>query len=129
MLDIKVKKPVSMKTNKIPQKVNEFQMEDTFEVEEAVVTLNNKVSKISIFSSILFVFMIGSISTYVFMVSSTVYFAVKESRFTYKSESFKNSNLTILNSETIAEFGKADKNNDSKISYINIDPERNISLK
>ena len=107
MMDIKIKK---VNTNNRIEKVTE---------KEDIPASN--FSKISIF---LFGFMIVSVVSYVSLVSSSIFYAVKTSQYAYKTQ-----NISTLNN-TQESYGELDINeNSSRISYINKDSDTSISLK
>ncbi len=114
MMDIKVNKVI--KTNKI--------------VEKAVVPAKQDVGllpskkKYNLLSSILFGFMTSSIALYIFMISSSVFYAVKMSQYTFKGGNITNSVSTSTIGEDIVSKGAADR-----ISYINKDSDTSISLR
>lgn len=128
MLDIKVKKKIQIKIDKIPETEADFSIVKNEVVEAKEETVEN-VSKTPLLSGILFVFMIFTASTYIFMVSSSVYFAVNESKYNYKGESFKNTNLTVVTAVDDSDGEKEKGADQSRITYINVDADHNISLK
>jgi hypothetical protein len=81
----------------------------------------NTYSKGSIF---LFAVMTMSMFFYIFMISSSVFYAVRQSQFTYKSDSLIDvaANLNIGNEQL-------EKYSHDRISYINKDSDTSISLK
>jgi hypothetical protein len=112
MKDIKIKKvEEKIKPNKI--------------LEKSIVVTDN--AKISRFSSTLFGFMALSIFTYVFFVSSSIFYAVQEREFVFKQENIATESLA-QNSEQ-EEFKLLTKNNSSKVSFLNKDSDDTITLK
>lgn len=109
MMDIKVKKGIVVETK--------------VEAEPLVL---EKVStqKVSKFSVALFGFMSVSVIAYVFMISSSVFFAVKASQFAFNEENIGRSLTRVDVKDALA-----NKDNTGRISYINRDSDTAISLK
>lgn len=112
MKDIKIKKVAEkVKPNKILEK-------------NIVVTENTVINK---FSSILFGFMTISIFTYVFFVSSSIFYAVKEREFVFQQESLITESLS--QNKEIEEFKLLTKNNSNKVTFLNKKSDDTITLR
>jgi hypothetical protein len=120
MKDIKIKK---IKVNKIEEKVEKLApelVEEETQLEQAVLPKR----RISIFSAASFAFMGATIIVYVFMISSSVFYAVKANQYNFKGDAISSTVLqNPLNQDLAA------KANSSRISYINKDSDTSISLK
>lgn len=113
MMDIKANK---LKINKKAEKVV------VKEVENTDIVFQKK--DYSIFSGVLFVFMTTLAMCYVFMVSSSVFYAVKAAQFTFQAENINNtfSNVSVAGDSLNKGVG-------DRISYINKDSDTSISLR
>ena len=122
MKDIKINK---IKTNKNAETKTNISVRAA-DIENDTYLPTNSVSKkrISIFSASLFGLMTLSISCYIFMISSSVFYAVQKSQFEFKAESISGANR---NSNIDDDAGA--KIQTDRISYINTDLETSISLK
>jgi hypothetical protein len=111
MKDIKIKK---VSTNKNLEKTA-----------EPVVYVQKDVTKsnVSIFSIFLFGLMSTTALCYVFLISSSIYYAVQASQYQYQSQNILSSSLDLESS--LDAFSK----NSDRISYINYDSETAITLK
>lgn len=111
MKDIKIKK---ISTDKIPEVV-ETNVETTdFSVKKNYSTM----------SLILFGFMTVSMMGYVFMISTSVYYAVKINQFSSKEKS-----ISFTSSSSIDATINNSKSDASRISYVNKDLDTSITLK
>jgi hypothetical protein len=113
MKDIKIKKA---SVNKIPEN------DVVKELEFKAVTVPK--SKFNMLSVILFGLMTSSMICYVFMISSSIFYAVKTSQYEFRSE---NISVNILTGSLPYE-SKA-INSSERISYIDKDSDTSISLK
>lgn len=122
MMDIKVKRAAQvLKSNETVEKVDKLEV-----VETQTTTINKTVKRqYSLVSLISFVFMFVSISSYIFLISSSVFYAVKQSQYSYKIE--KISSATSIS--TSEDDKVLNKNFRERISYINLDSDTSISLK
>lgn len=91
---------------------------------EKTETTNLSKRDISIFSSVFFGLMTVSTFCYIFFVSSTVFYAVKTSKFSYQSENLVKTTY-IVSAPTLENI----KTDSSRITYINLKEDTNISLK
>ena len=111
MKDIKIKKKIQ---NKIPEKAVAVLEPEVFLVKR----------KTNVFPVILFGLMTTSILCYVFLVSSSIFYAVQTSQFEFQSQQVGNiTTSSVINQESIQ------KNDSNRISYINKDSDTSISLK
>jgi uncharacterized membrane protein len=111
MKDIKIK---NKKVNKIPEK--------TVVVYETKPVLVKK--KTNVFPVILFGFMTTSILCYVFLVSSSIFYAVRTSQYEFQAGQVGN----VISSAVISQ-STIEKNDSARVSYINKDSDTSISLK
>jgi len=118
MRDIKVKR--NIKTNKIVEKKFTPKV-DTFRSSQS--TAPKSKYKTSALSTILFAFMSMSVFVYVFFVSSSVFYAVKEGQSIFKAESITN----VTSADEVDPIRMNFKK--EKISYINKETDLNITLK
>ena len=119
MKDIKVRNKVITSSERISES---FFSDSNNVVEKKEVTKEK--SKISVFSSVLFGTLILSTSAYVFLVCSSVFFAVRESKFNYRTETLSAS----INTKKIEVDGltKVDKN---RVSYINLNSDTSLTIR
>jgi hypothetical protein len=78
---------------------------------------------LNVFSILSFGFMIGSLSCYIFFISSSIFYAVKTSQYEYKTEK-----IAAVTYSQIPEEISINQYSD-RISYIDIDQETAITLK
>lgn len=112
MKDIKIKKSeqnIILTPNKIVEPV----------ISVAIVPRNY-----SLMSTILFGFMSASIICYIFMISSSVYYAVKVNQYNFQKELVANS---VAINNYVQEFEQPSKSD--RISYINKDSDVSITLR
>lgn len=109
MKDIKINKKTP---TKIPEKAV------VLEPEIFLVKRKTKVLPV-----ILFGLMTTSVMTYIFLISSSIFYAVKTSQYEFQTNHVEN---TILSSNIDKEFLEHSSN---RISYINKDSDTSISLK
>lgn len=84
---------------------------------------NKSVRKYNIFSAILFGFMTTSVMCYVFLISSSIFYAVEASQFEYKTEKIVGVIATSIDQKVDV------KVHTDRISYINQDSDTAITLK
>lgn len=119
MMDIKYKnirpvKKIEKSDTEIMNKVSHF-------YNAPVSTSKAGSSKFSLF---LFGLMFLSMSFYVFMISSSIFYAVKTSQFAYKAENISSVAQSLnMGDEELNKYSK------DRISYINTDSDTSISLK
>lgn len=123
MRDIKINKTQNniVKTNKI---IERKATTPTLFKSSGRVDMKLSNNTKSVFSTILFAFTTMSIFCYIFLVSSSVYFAVKESQYAYKSENLDNIALVDMGIEELKM-----NTNSQRISYINKKADTAISMK
>jgi len=120
MIDIKINKT---KTLKVASKAISSNKTAELYVPKRIFVTEDKKSVFNI-STILFAFMSASVFCYVFLVSSSIFYAVKESQFAYKIESIENTTQSQFANEEIKITA-----NTNRISYINKNADTAISLK
>lgn len=116
-MDIKIKN-----VNKIVEKKVERKAPEVVEIAQTFQSIHKKTY--SKFSTILFGFMSASVMCYIFMISSSIFYAVKMSQFTFKGE-----NMTATVATSSETYELAVKSSTGRISYINKNSDTSISLK
>lgn len=117
MKDIKVTKVNSNKN--VAKKVVKLE-----NVEKPIKTTVFTQKRLNYFPAILFGFMTTSVLCYVFLISSSIFYAVKTSQYEYKSEKI---NVTFASSLDVDNY--LNKTPSDRISYINQSNSVAISLK
>lgn len=114
MKDIRINK---IKTNKNPEKKQEIEFYE--EKTESVMKKNS-----NIFSVFLFGLMSVSVVSYVFMISSSIFYAIERSQYEFKTK-----DISMITKDVYITDQLNRRTSSDKISYINTDSETSISLK
>ncbi len=120
-----------IKVNRIPKVPAKIQPKiENLYYRENKIEDKNKSEKnfLSSLSYILFAFMTVSVFTYIFFVTSTFYYAIKERQVLTSKNNINQNELANIFEEN-KKFLVIEKSKNSKISYINVNQDISISLK
>lgn len=115
MMDIKVKKPIKKDPMPIVAEIPK---------EESVGEFRVSTKKVNGLSIGMFTLMTLSLACYIFMISSSVFYAVKSSQYAFDGNNLP---VGIVSHDMDQSF--SNKQNSGRISYINKDSATSISLK